>query len=133
MKRSPLAVPLVAAGLAACADTPTTPAAAPVKAAGEVSAAAYDYRVGLALAVDDARSRVIPTLGTTGAIQGVDRTFLALGNAVRSGDAGAVRDAIGGAAGTLNALERSAPETDPVEIAALRLVLTNAEVLFPAA
>jgi hypothetical protein len=133
MKRSPLAVPLVAAGLAACADTPTSPAAVPVKPAAEVSAAAYDYRAGLALAVDDARSRVIPTLGTSGGVQAVDRTFLALGNAVRSGDTGAVRDAMGGAAGTLNALERSAPETDPIEIAALRLVLINADVLFPAA
>jgi hypothetical protein len=133
MKRSPLAVPLVAAGLAACADTPTTPLAPPAKPAAEVTAAAYDFKAGLALAVDDARSRVIPTLGTGGGVNGVDRTFAALGDAVRSGDAAAVRDAIGGAAGTLNALEHSAPETDPVEIAALRLVLTNADVLFPAA
>ncbi|HSU15785.1 hypothetical protein [Longimicrobium sp.] len=133
MKRSPLAVPLVAAGLAACADTPTTPLAPPAKPAGEVTAAAFDFKAGLALAVDDARGRVIPTLGTGGAIQGVDATFAALGNAVRSGDAAAVRNAIAGATGTLNALERSAPETDPVEVAALRLVLVNADALFPAA
>jgi hypothetical protein len=75
---------------------------------------------------------VIPTLGTTGAINGVDHTFAALGDAVRSGNPAAVRDAIDGATGTLNALERSAPETSPVEVAALRLVLLNASLLFPA-
>jgi hypothetical protein len=130
MKRSPLAVPLLAAGLAACADAPTTPAAAP-KPASDVSAAAFDLKEGLALAVDDARSRVIPTLGTTGAIRGVDQAFARLADAVRSGDTGAVRAAINGATGTLNALKHSA-DADPVEVAALRLVLLNADVLFPA-
>jgi Tfp pilus assembly pilus retraction ATPase PilT len=91
-----------------------------------------DPRAGLAVAVDDARYRVISTLGTSGAVQGVDRTFAVLANAVRSGDQTTVRDAIAGATGTLNALERSAPETDAVEVAALRLVLLNAEALFPA-
>ena len=132
MKRSPLAVPLIAAGLAACADSPTRPAVAPPAPSADVSAAAFNLREGLALAVDDARSRVIPTLGSTGAINGVDQTFAVLANAVRSGDTGAVRDAIAGCSGTLNALERSAPETTPVEVAALRLVLLNADVLFPA-
>jgi hypothetical protein len=133
MKRTPLAVPLIAAGLAACADNPATPLAPLSGSAAEVSAAAINLRPGLALAVDDARSRVIPTLGTTGAIRGVDHTFAALADAVRSGDTAAVRDAIAGATGTLNALERSAPDTDPVEVAALRLVLLNADALFPAA
>ena len=131
MKRSPLAVPLIAAGLAACADAPTTarPSANPV---GEVSAAVFELKTGLAEAVDDARSRVIPTLGGTGVINGVDQQFANLAAAVRAGDAGAVRAAIDGATGTLNALERSAPGTDPIEVAALRLVLLNADVLFPA-
>ena len=133
MKRTPLAIPLVAAGLAACADSPTRPAVAPPAPAGDLSAAAADLRPGLALAVDDARSRVISTLGTSGAIRGVDQTFAVLAAAVRSGDRAAVRDAIAGATGTLNALERSAPEVDPIEVAALRLLLLNADVLFPAA
>ncbi|HEX2079318.1 MAG TPA: hypothetical protein VHG08_16445 [Longimicrobium sp.] len=132
MKRAPLAVPLVAAGLAACTDTVAPPAAPPPETIASVSGAAFSLRAGLALAVDDARSRVIPTLGTSGAIRGVDQTFAALADAVRAGDTSAVRDAIDGAAGTLNALERSAPGTSPVEVAALRLVLLNADVLFPA-
>ena len=134
MKRSPrLALPLIAAGVAACADTPTTPAAAPTKPQADVTAAAVDLRPGLALAVDDARDRVIPTLGDAGAVRAVDRTFAALGDAVRSGDTQAVRDAIDAANGALTALGRTAPETDPVEVAALRLVVLNADVLFPAA
>jgi hypothetical protein len=132
MKRSPLALPLVAAGLAACADTPTTPAAAPVKPAGEVTAAAYDLKVGLGIACDDARSRVIPTLGTSGAVHSVDNAFQALGDAVRANDTGAVRDAIDQANGAIGALVRTAPDTDPIEVAALRLVILNADVLFPA-
>jgi hypothetical protein len=131
MKRTPLAIPLLAAGLAACADHPATTAAPPPRPASSVSAA-FDLRVGLALAVDDARSRVIPTLGSSGAVNGVDHTFAALGDAVRAGDPAAVRDAVDGARGTLNALERSAPATNPVEVAALRLVLVNADRLFPA-
>ena len=132
MKRARLVIPLVAAGLAACTDAPTTLAPPAARVAGDVSEAAYPLKVGLALAVDDARSRVIPTLGSTGAINGVDQTFAALADAVRAGDTAAVRDAIDGASGTLNALERSAPGTSPVEVAALRLVLRNADVLFPA-
>ncbi len=132
MKRTPLAVPLVVAGLAACTDTVAPPVAPPPEAIHEVSAATFSLQAGLALAVDDARARVIPTLGTSGAIHGVDQTFAALADAVRSGDTGAVRDAIDGARGTLTALERSAPGTSPVEVAALRLVLLNADVLFPA-
>ena len=133
MKRAPLAVPLLAAGLAACADSPTRPATAPPSPAGDLSAAAADLRPGLADAVDDARSRVIPTLGSAGAINGVDQNFANLADAVRAGDTGAVRAAIAGATGTLNALERSAPDTSPIEVAALRLVLLNADLLFPAA
>ena len=133
MKRTPLAVPLVVAGLAACTDTVAPPVAPPPEAIHEVSAATFSLQAGLALAVDDARSRVIPTLGSEGAIRGVDQAFAVLATAVRSGDAAAVRDAVDGAAGTLNALERSAPGTAPVEVAALRLVLLNADVLFPAA
>jgi hypothetical protein len=132
MKRTPLAVPLVVAGLAACTDTVAPPAAPPPETIVAVSATEFSLRQGLAQAVDDARSRVIPTLGTTGAINGVDQTFAALADAVRAGDAAAVRDAIDGASGTLTALERSAPGTSPVEVAALRLVLLNASLLFPA-
>jgi len=131
MKRATMAVPLLAAGLAACADSPTRPATAPPSPASDVSAAAFDLRAGLADAVDDARSRVIPTLGTSGAINGVDQNFANLAAAVRAGDTGAVRNAISGATGTLNALEHST-NADPVEVAALRLVLLNADVLFPA-
>lgn len=131
MKRTPLAVPILAAGLAACADQPTTTAAPPPRVASDVSVA-FELREGLVLAVDDARSRVIPTLGSAGAVNGVDRTFAVLREAVRANDTAAVRDAIAGAAGTLNALERSAPATSPVEVAALRLVLLNADVLYPA-
>lgn len=131
MKRTPLAIPLLVAGLAACVDQPTTTAAPPPRAASDVSAT-FDLRVGLVLAVEDARSRVIPTLGSAGAVNGVDHTFAVLGDAVSAGDPAAVRDAIDGARGTLNALVRSAPATDAVEVAALRLVLVNADVLFPA-
>lgn len=132
MKRASLAVPLIAAGLAACVDNPSTLAATSAQPFADASPAAFTLRAGLAVAVDDARSRVIPTLHTTGAIRGVDQAFAELGDAVRSGNPAAVRDAIGGAAGTLNALERSAPDTNPVEVAALRLVLVNADALFPA-
>lgn len=132
MKRAPLAVPLIAAGLAACVDSPATLVSPSANPFGDVSPAAFTLRAGLVLAVDDVRSRVIPTLHTTGAIRGVDQAFAALGDAVRSGNTAAVRDAIGGAAGTLNALEHSAPNTDVVEVAALRLVLVNADALFPA-
>lgn len=131
MKRTSLAIPILVAGLAACADQPTTTAAPPPRAASDVSAA-FDLRVGLVLAVEDARSRVIPTLGSAGAVNGVDATFAVLREAVRANDTAAVRDAIAGARGTLNALERSAPATSPVEVAALRLVLVNADVLYPA-
>lgn len=133
MKRTPLAVPLIAAALAACTDAPPTLTAPTARPFAELSEAALTLRPGLALAVDDARSRVIPTLGTTGAVRGVDQAFAVLANAVRSGDTAAVRDAIAGASGTLNALEHSAPDTNPVEVAALRLVLVNADALFPAA
>ncbi|HEU0299393.1 MAG TPA: hypothetical protein VFR37_08065 [Longimicrobium sp.] len=133
MKRARLAVPLVAAGLAACTDTVAPPTAPPPETIHDVSAATFNLRAGLVLAVDDARSRVIPALGSSGAIRGVDQTFAVLADAVRSGDTGAVRDAIDGARGTLNALEHTAPGTSPVEVAALRLVLLNADVLFPAA
>ena len=131
MKRATMAVPLLAAGLAACADSPTRPATAPPSPSSDVAAADFDLREGLADAVDDARSRVIPTLGTAGAINGVDQNFANLADAVRAGDTGAVRAAINGANGTLNALEHSA-NPDPVEVAALRLVLLNADLLFPA-
>ena len=131
MKRTPLAIPILVAGLAACADQPTTTAAPPPQASSNV-AVAFELREGLVLAVDDARSRVIPTLGNAGAVNGVDQTFAVLREAVRTNDTAAVRDAIAGAAGTLNALERSAPSTNPVEVAALRLVLLNADVLYPA-
>ena len=133
MKRSTgLAVPLIAAGLSACADTPTVPAAAPARPA-MVEIMAVDLKPGLAIAADDARERVIPTLGDARAIRSVDNAFRSLGDAVRANDAAAVRDAIDQANGALRALVRSAPETDPVEVAALRLVVTNAEVLYPAA
>jgi hypothetical protein len=132
MKRTPLAVPLIAAGLAACADNPATLVAPSAQPVADAAPAVFVLRSGLAHAVDDARGRVIPTLQSPGAIRGVDQAFAALGDAVRSGNAAAVRDAIGDAAGTLNALERSAPDTNPVEVAALRLVLVNAEALFPA-
>ena len=135
MKRSPLVVPLIAAGLAACADNPaalTAPAANPAASLTVDLASVEVLRAGLAPALDDARSRVIPTLGSTGAIRGVDQAFAVLAAAVRSGDTAAVRDAIGGAWGTLNGLERSSPDTNPVEVAALRLVLLNADLLFPA-
>ncbi|HET7462640.1 MAG TPA: hypothetical protein VFJ82_15405 [Longimicrobium sp.] len=132
MKRTPLAVPLLAAGLAACTDNLTTPATPPPRPAGDVSAAAYDLKAGLVLAVEDARGRVIPTLGTGAPVRGLDQTFAALADAVRSGNAGAVRDALGGATGALNALQRAAPGADPEEVAALRLVLLNADALFPA-
>ncbi|HYH78502.1 MAG TPA: hypothetical protein VEX86_01855 [Longimicrobium sp.] len=133
MKRSSrLALPLLAAGLSACADTPTTPAArAPVAAHGD--AAAIDLRPGLADAADDAGNRVIPTLSESHGIQAAAAAFRNLGDAVRSGDAEEVRDAISQANGALNALSHAAPDTDPVEVAALRLVITNAELLYPAA
>jgi hypothetical protein len=133
MKRIPLAVPLIAASLAGCVDNPAMLTAPLSGSADAVSAAAMDLRPGLAEAVDDARSRVIPTLGTTGAIRGVDQAFAELASAVRAGNTAAVRDAIAGASGTLNALEHSAPDTNAVEVAALRLVLVNADALFPAA
>jgi hypothetical protein len=134
MKRSTgLALPLITAGLAACADTPTTPAAAPAKPATEVSAAAFDLKAGLAIAADDARDRVIPTLGDSRGIRAVDNAFRNLGDAIRAGDGGAVRDAIDKANGALKALDRAAPDTDPIEMAALRLVVLNAQVLYPAA
>jgi hypothetical protein len=132
MKRNPLAVPLLAAGLAACTDNLTSPAAPPPQPAGDVSAAAYDLKAGLVLALEDARGRVIPTLGTESPVRGLDQTFAALADAVRSGNPGAVRDALGGANGALNALQRSTPAADPEEVAALRLVLLNADALFPA-
>jgi hypothetical protein len=132
MKRTPLAIPILVAGLAACTDQPTTTAAPPPRVSRDVSVAAFELREGLVLAVDDARSRVIPTLGSAGAVNGVDATFAVLREAVRANDTAAVRDAIAGASGTLNALERSAPATSPVEVAALRLVLVNADVLYPA-
>jgi hypothetical protein len=134
MKRRPLALPLLAAGLAACTDTPTIPRITPpVKPAREVVAAApYDLKVGLALAADDARARVIPTLGDAGALHAVDNAFRSLGDAVRANDASAVRSAINQANGTLNALAHSAPNTDPVEVAALRLVVLNADLIYPA-
>jgi hypothetical protein len=131
VKRIPLAVPLIAAGLAACVDNPAALNAPPATPVVNLASAEV-LRAGLAPALDDARSRVIPTLGSAGAIRGVDQTFAALADAVRSGDTAAVRDALGGAWGTLNALERSSPETSPVEIAALRLVLLNTDLLFPA-
>jgi hypothetical protein len=132
MKRTPLAVPLIAAGLAACADNPATLVAPSAQPVADAAPAVFVLRAGLAHAVDDARIRVIPTLGTTGAIRGVNQAFAALSDAVRSGNAAAVRDAIEDANGTLNALERSAPETSAIEVAALRLVLVNADALFPA-
>jgi hypothetical protein len=132
MKRSSLALPLLAAGMGACVDTPTTPPARAPVAAHDV-APAFDLRQGLALAADDAGSRVIPTLSESHGIQASAAAFRNLASAIRSGDAAAVRDAIGQANGALNALSHAAPDIDPVEVAALRLVITNAELLYPAA
>ena len=133
MKRSPrLAVPLLAA-LGACMDAPTAPVAPPVaEHDASPAGAAYDLKAGLALAADDAASRVIPTLGKAPATPAVSAAFSALAAALRSGDAGAVRDAIDQCNGSLNALVRAAPDTDPIEVAALRLVVLNAQVLYPA-
>lgn len=134
MKRSPrLAVPLLAAGLGACMDAPTAPVASPGAARdASPAAAAFDLKAGLALAADDAASRVIPTLGQGRATPAVSAAFSSLAAALRSGDAGAVRDAVDQCNGSLDALVRSAPDTDPVEVAALRLVVLNAQVLYPA-
>lgn len=132
MKRSSLALPLLAAGLGACVDTPTTPPArAPVAAHDE--APAFDLRQGLALAADDAGSRVIPTLSDSHGIQATANAFANLADAIRTGDDAAVRRAIDRANHALDALSHSAPGTDPVEVAALQLVITNAELLYPAA
>lgn len=134
MKRSPrLAVPLLAAGLGACMDAPTAPVAPPGAARdASPAAAAFDLKAGLALAADDAASRVIPTLGQGRATPAVSAAFSSLAAALRSGDAGAVRDAVDQCNGSLDALVRSAPDTDPIEVAALRLVVLNAQVLYPA-
>lgn len=132
MKRTTLAVSLIAAGLAACVDNPATMVAPSAQPVADGSPAMFTLRTGLAQAVDDARARVIPTLGTTGAIRGVNQSFAALSDAVLSGNTAAVRGALEDANGTLNALERSAPETNVVEVAALRLVLVNVDALFPA-
>lgn len=86
MKRSSLALPLLAAGLGACVDTPTVPAVrAPVAAVHDV-APAFDLRQGLALAADDAGSRVIPTLSESHGIPATANAFGNLADAIRSGD-----------------------------------------------
>ena len=134
MKRSPrLAVPLLAAGLGACMDAPTAPVKPPSpEHDASPSAAAFDLKAGLADAADDAVIRVIPTLGDSHAAPAVAAAFRSLAAAARSGDAGAVRDAINQCNGSLNALVRSSPGTDPVEVAALQLVVLNAQLLYPA-
>jgi len=112
-------------------DAPTA-SVAPLSAAHDASAAAFDLKAGLADAADDAVSRVIPTLGDSHAAPAVSAAFRSLAAAVRSGDAGAVRDAIGQCNGSLSALVRSSPDTDPIEVAALQLVVLNAQLLYPA-
>src|SRR6185503_2299713 len=102
MKRSPrLAVPLLAAGLSACMDAPTTPAAPPDAERSASPAPAFDLKAGLAAAADDAVSRVIPSLGDGRAAAAVSAAFASLATAARSGDAGAVRDAIDQCNGSL--------------------------------
>jgi hypothetical protein len=112
-------------------DAPTAPVKPPA-AEHDASAAAFDLKAGLADAADDAGSRVIPTLGDSHATPAVAAAFRSLAAAVRSGDAGAVQAAINQCNGSLNALVRSSPNTDPIEVAALRLVVLNAQVLYPA-
>ena len=128
MKRSrTLALPLLAAGLGGCvaADAPTLPAAPP-EASAALSATAPDPAALLAAAADDAVQRVIPTLGGPETVAGVLGAFQALGDATRAGDAGAREAAVGRARAALDALAQAAPDTDPVELAALRLVLDTA-------
>jgi hypothetical protein len=130
MKRSPkLALPLLVAGLGACAPDaePVLPAAAPVTSA---SAAAVDLKQGFEVAVDDAGARVIPTLQELPGASAVAATFATLGEAVRSGNAPRVSGAAQAARQALAALENASPEVDAVEVAALRLVLDNADLLY---
>jgi hypothetical protein len=129
MKRSrTLALPLLAAGLGGCvaADAPTLPAAPPQAAATLSATGAYDPAALLAAAADDAVQRVIPTLGEPGTVAGVLGAFQALGDATRAGDAAGKAAAAAQARAALDALAQAAPDTDAVELAALRLVLDTA-------
>lgn len=133
MKRSPrLALPLLAAGIGACApDSPTAPVLAPDAPPATVIASVD--AAGLAVAVDDADLRVIPTLGSGTGAADVDAAFAALAAAVAADDASAARAASAAARASLDALVAAEPESDPVEVAALRLVLDGADALYPAA
>ncbi len=134
MKRSPrLALPLLAAGIGACApDSPTAPLLAPDTPPVEF-AAGYDVAAGLVMAIDDADTRVIPTLGSSAEASAVDAAFAALGDAVEAADASAAQAASAAARASLDALVAADPGTDPVEVAALRLVLDGADALYPPA
>ncbi|HEX2205168.1 MAG TPA: hypothetical protein VHG91_17785 [Longimicrobium sp.] len=128
MRRSRrIAVPLLAsAALGACIDAPTAPEMAPPPAALSLSAeGGYDPVAGLAAAVGDASTRVIPTL--TGA-ESVGAAFTGLAAAVSAGDAGGARSASAAARQALGALEGA----DPAEVAALQMVLDSADELYPA-
>ena len=134
MKRSPiLALPLLAAGLGACApDAPTTAAAPPPTLDAVAVPGAWSPQLGLQIAIDDAGTRVIPTLGDAAEARAVGAAFASLGAAVRLGDAAAAREAAAGARAALEALQAAAPEADPVELAGLALVLDGADALYPA-
>lgn len=126
MKRSRrIAVPLLAAAaLGACSDIPTAPAAAPPTAAFDVvPEGGYDPVAGLAAAIDDAGTRVIPTFTGAGP---VSAAFGSLAAAVSAGDAEGARGASAAARAALGALEGA----DPVEVAALAMVLDSADELY---
>ena len=128
MKRSRrMVVPLVAAGVWACTDAPSPLPQAPLQVSASVSPGVLTPEAGVAIAVEDAVTRVIPTLGDGPAAAGARAAFMRLGGTLSDPDPGARAAALTAAREAVDALGQEG--ADRVEVAALRMVLDAAEGL----
>jgi hypothetical protein len=128
MKRSRrMVVPLLAAGVCACTDAPSPLPQAPLEASASVSPGVLTPEAGVAIAVEDAVTRVIPTLGDGPAAKDARAAFVRLGGTLSARDPGARAMAVRGARDAVDALGREG--ADRVEVAALHMVLDAAERL----
>ena len=128
MKRSRrMVVPLLAAGVCACTDAPSPLPQAPLEASASVSPGVLTPEAGVAIAVEDAVTRVIPTLGDGPEARGARAAFVRLGGTRGARDPGARALAVRDARAAVDALGQAG--ADRVEVAALRMVLDAAEGL----
>lgn len=127
--------PLVALAVGACSpDAPGNPVAAPAAEARAASlAVADDATAALRVAVDDARTRVLPTLGDAAAAGRLDQALSAARAALDANDAGALAAALRQARDAVASGRASMDEGAAVELEALLPLFTTLDDAVPAA